>query len=95
MLLGAWLLWVFFGAMMFRYGDRSAEDHNMLHCSHVQVSEDEYENFCDSFLWALMVAITSMSTAAQGGPKDNEGAYLFSTFWIWIGLLFIPLLAAA
>lgn len=91
MLLGAWLLWVFFGAMMFRYGDRSAEDHNMLHCSHVQVSEDEYENFCDSFLWALMVAITSMSTAAQGGPKDNEGAYLFSTFWIWIG---IPLFAA-
>jgi len=91
MLLGAWLFWVFFGAFMFRYGDRNAEDRNMLHCSHVQVADGEFENFCDSFLWALMVAITSMSTAAQGGPKDNEGAYLFSTFWIWIG---IPLFAA-
>jgi len=51
-----------------------------------QCGEAAREIGCDSFLYGLFFAVTSMSTAAQIPPEHGDAGWLFTTFWIFLGI---------
>ena len=80
-----WLVWVIFG-ILYSTGAPAVDAYP----SHVTCPSSQPE-LCTSFVYGLMFAITSMSTAAQVSPNPSSNAALgIDSLYLFVG---IPLYA--
>ena len=89
-LIGVWVIWVIFGIIFSTGVNEQVTGGAEVFPTHVQCPSGD-PKLCSSFIYGLMFAITSMSTAAQVSPKaDSEMALGVDSLYLFVG---IPLYA--